>query len=137
MASVFDVNGSALVHIAAEKLKGVIKEPPAYIFYVKSGANKERPPLQKDFWYLRSASILRQVYINGPVGTSRLRTRYGGRKQHVVHKQHAKRAGGSVIMDAFSALEAASLIKSTKEGRIITPKGKAFLDKISNEIKGK
>lgn len=137
MSNIYDVNGGALVTLAAEKLKGIIKEAPEYLSYVKTGANKERPPSQKDFWYLRNASILRQIYLNGPVGTSRLRTKYGGRKQHVVHKQHAKRAGGSIIMDAFSALEAASLVKTTKEGRVITPKGKAFLDKVSNEIKGK
>ncbi len=135
MANVFDVKGSDLVKAAAEKLKGSMKKPD-YINYVKSGANKERVPHDPDFWFVRSASILRQVYINGPIGVSKLRTRYGSRKEHDVHRHHHVRAGGSIISDIFSQLEAASLIKKTKKGRVITPQGKSFLDKLSKEISG-
>lgn len=134
MSNVFDVKASELVRISAERLKPMIGRP-SYIDFVKSGAGRERPPHSRDFWYVRSASILRQVYINGPVGVSKLRTRYGNRKAHVIHKQHHVRAGGSIIRDAFIELEKANLVRNTKQGRIITPQGKSFLDKISSEIK--
>lgn len=134
MANVFDVKGSQLVSVAAQKLKDKIKKPD-YINYVKSGANKERPPMDPDFWYVRTASVLRQVYVNGPVGVSRLRTRYGGGKIHTVHRHHHQQAGGSIIRDAMVALESINYVKKTKKGRVITPQGKSFLDKVSKEIR--
>ena len=135
MANVYDVDASELVKMAAEKLKSKVKKPD-YVNYVKSGAAKERMPEDPDFWYIRTASILRQVYVNGPVGVSRLRTRYGSRKDHVIHKHHHMPASGSIISDAFKELEGLDYVKKTGKGRVITPKGKSFLDKLSNEISG-
>ncbi|MDE1811106.1 MAG: 40S ribosomal protein S19, partial [Candidatus Micrarchaeota archaeon] len=77
-----------------------------------------------------------QVYLNGPIGVSKLRTRYGSRKGHVVHRMHHVKAGGSIIRDSLMELEKAKLVKNTKEGRIITAQGKSFLDKACKEIAG-
>ena len=71
MANVYDVKASDIVKLASERLKEKLKKP-TYVDYVKSGANKERVPQDPDFWYVRSASILRQVYLNGPIGVSKL-----------------------------------------------------------------
>lgn len=133
MANVYDVKSSDVVRLAAERLKGKM-EKPAYVDFVKSGPNKERVPQDPDFFYIRSASILRQVYINGPVGVSRLRTRYGSRKEHVVHHRHHKRSGGSTIRNALQGLEKLNYVKNTKKGRVITPKGKSFMDGIAKEL---
>jgi small subunit ribosomal protein S19e len=108
---------------------------PAYMDFVKSGPSKERVPQDPDFWYIRSASVLRQVYLNGPVGVSKLRTRYGSRKEHSVHRRHHMKSGGSIIRDAFQELERLNYVKNTKEGRVITPAGRSFLDKVSKELK--
>jgi small subunit ribosomal protein S19e len=134
MANLYEVDASAFINKAAEKLKTANVSKPAYIDYAKSGAGKERAPASKDFWYVRCASVLRQVYLNGPIGISTLRTRYGNRKRHTVTRHHHYRAGGSLIKDAFDALEKLGYIKKAKVGRVITPAGKAFADKISNEI---
>jgi small subunit ribosomal protein S19e len=134
MANVYEVNASELVRETAKKLKGVIKQQPNYLYYAKSGANRERQPQDPDFWYVRNASLLRYVYTSGPAGVSRLRSRYGSRKEHTMHRKHHVRAGGSVIQDSLNALELANLVKKTRKGREITPQGKSFLDKISNEI---
>lgn len=137
MANILEVDPQLLIEKTAEKLKtqGVAK--PKYVDFVKTGAGKERIPIDLDFWYVRCASVLRQVYVNGPVGVSKLRTRYGNRKNHRVSRHHHRRSGGSVIKDAFDALEKIGYINKTKEGRVITSRGKSFLDKISNEmIKG-
>jgi small subunit ribosomal protein S19e len=134
MANVFEVDSGKLIGASAEKLKekGITK--PAYIDFVKTGPSKERIPSQKDFWYLRCSSILRQVYINGPLGVSRLRTRYGSRTVHRVSRHHHADAGGSIITDALNALEKAGYVKKGAKGREITPAGKSFLDKIANDI---
>lgn len=133
MTNVYEVEPSILVRAAADRLKGKLKKPE-YMNYVKSGAGRDRVPEDPDFWYVRGASILRQIYLNGPVGVSRLRTRYGNKKEAVVHKKHHVRASGSIIRDEFQQLESLNYIKRTKEGRIITPQGKSFLDKIAKEV---
>lgn len=133
MANVYDVKASEVVRLAAERLKDKLSKP-AYIDFVKSGANRERVPQDVNFWYVRSASILRQVYLNGPIGVSRLRTRYGSRQEHTIHRRHHIRAGGSIIRDALQGLEKLEYVKNTKAGRVITAKGKSFLDKIAKEI---
>ena len=133
MTTVYDVDAEDLVHVAAEKLKDSTKAPE-YISFVKSAPGRERQPDDPDFWYVRCASILRQVYMNGPVGISTLRTRYGSRKDHVVHRHHHMRAGSKIIRDAFHELERLKYIKNSGKGRVITPEGKAFLDKISSGI---
>ncbi|MDE1856309.1 MAG: 40S ribosomal protein S19 [Candidatus Micrarchaeota archaeon] len=134
MANVYDVDGSALVKKASELLvqKGVAK--PTYVDFVKTGASRERVPDDPNFYYERCASLLRQVYLNGPIGVSKMRARYGKRKMHTIHRHHHQRAGGSVIKDAFDALEKLNYVKKTPKGRIITPEGRSFLDKASNDI---
>jgi small subunit ribosomal protein S19e len=134
MSNVYEVKSADLVKIASQRLKDKMKKP-GYVDFVKSGPSKERVPQDRDFWFVRSASILRQVYLNGPIGVSKLRTRYGSRKEHVVHRHHHMKAGGSIIRDALIELERIKLVQNTKEGRIITAQGKSFLDKIANEIK--
>ncbi len=132
MANVYETKASTVIDAAAEKLKGKVKKP-AYVDFVKSSAGRERAPISPDFWYVRCASILRKVYLNGPVGVSRLRTWYGNKKEHVIHRKHFMKAGGSIIRDALMELEKLNYVKTTKAGRIITPQGKSFLDKVCNE----
>jgi small subunit ribosomal protein S19e len=134
MSNILEVDSGVLVRKLAEKLKeeGVAK--PEYIDYAKTGAGKERVPSDPDFWYTRCASVLRQTYLKGPIGISRLRTRYGVRKKHIVTRHHHFRSGGSLIKDAFDALEKQGYVKKTKEGRVVTQKGQSFLDKTSSEL---
>jgi len=134
MVNVKDVEAEALIMKTAEKLKEAGIAKPTYVDFVKSGAGRDRVPQQKDFWYIRCASLLRQIYLNGPIGVSRLRTRYGNRKEHGVRRHHHYKAGGSIIKDALAALEKLGYVKKGKEGREITNAGRSFLDKISNEI---
>lgn len=134
MADIFEVDTAELIARTAASLKQSGVERPKYIEYVKSGAGRERQPTSPDFYYTRCASILRQVYMNGPIGVSKLRERYGNRKKHLVAKHHHVRAGGSIIKDAFDALEKKGYVKKAKKGRVITSAGRSFLDKIANEI---
>ncbi|VVB77029.1 30S ribosomal protein S19e [uncultured archaeon] len=134
MANVFEVDSGKLVSAAAAKLKEKGISRPDYIDFVKSGAGRERIPQSRDFWYMRCSAILRQVYINGPIGVEKLRTRYGNRKGHTMHRHHHMKASGSIITDAFASLEKAGYVKKGKAGREITPAGKSFLDKIANDI---
>ncbi len=132
--SVFDVPAELLIQRTAEKLKNAIS-PPEWSNFVKTGVNRERAPEQKDWWYLRVASIFRRVYIDGPVGIERLRTFYGGRKRRGVRPSHFAKGSGAILRNALHQLEQLGYIAKTREGRVVTPAGRAFLDKIASEVK--
>src|SRR3712207_7161429 len=53
--------------------------------------------LFRSWWYTRSASLLRKVYIHGPIGISDLKSMYGGRKRIGYNLDHHKDAGGAII----------------------------------------
>jgi len=133
MVTVYDVEANRLIAKAAEKLKGMKLPKPAFVGLVKSGAHSSRPPQHSDFWYFRCASILRQAYIGNVVGVQRLRTHYGGRKRRGVKPEKHTRAGGSTIRKAMQELEKAGLLAKQKVGRILTAKGRKFLDLAAKE----
>lgn len=141
MKTIFDVPADRLIAKAADRLKDLPEiKAPAWVAVAKSGAHNERAPEQPNFWYLRSASLLRQVYMNGPIGVGEFRRHYGGAKRHVVTRQHKMKAGGSIIRKALQQLEKAGLVETKRMqgraiGRIITGKGKALLDGAAREVK--
>jgi small subunit ribosomal protein S19e len=136
MATVYDVPADVLIERAAKKLEeGKVVEVPEWAKFVKTGAHKEHPPAQENWWYIRAASILRRIYVDGPVGVARLRTYYGGRKNRGVKPEHHMDAGGKIIRTILQQLEKAGFVeKDGQNGRKITKKGQSFLDKIASEI---
>ena len=84
MAKVYDIPATDLIVKLAERLKMDKKiEPPFWSAYVKTGSHVEKIPQNRDWWYIRCASIVRKVYLHGPIGTSDLRSMYGGEKELV------------------------------------------------------
>lgn len=134
MATIFETNTQELLIKAAKALKEKIKAPEWSIF-VKTGVSRERPPVDGDWWYIRAASILRKVYLKGPIGTNKLRVKYSGRKNRGYKPERTYIGGGKIIRVILQQLEKVELIKhgakGVHKGRIITPKGKSFLDKLS------
>lgn len=135
MTTVYDVPANQLISRVAEKLKeeGRVK-PPEWSEFVKTGVNREMPPINSDWWYVRSAALLRRIYIDGPVGVSRLRTAYGGKRSRRVASERFVKGSGSVIRVSLQQLEKAGLVRSVKEGREITPQGRSMLDNIAYEV---
>jgi len=138
MVTVYDVPANRLIKMAAEKLRDFPEvTPPQWVAYAKSGAHAIRAPEGADFWYVRCASLLRSVYMKSPTGVSRLKTKYGGRKKRGSRPEHHADAGGSMIRKALQQLEKAGLMEQKKKkGRIISAKGRSFLDSIAKEVKG-
>ena len=139
MPTVYDVDPNELISRAKEKLKEFDKiSPPDWAKFVKTGIHKERPPEQEDWWYIRAAAILRTLYIHGPLGISRLRKKYGGRKRHTNAPERKVRGSGSIIRKILQQLEEIGFVRKIsegrKKGREITKEGKSFLDKIASEI---
>lgn len=131
----YDVPATMLIEeIAREfKEKNELKEPK-FTGYIKSGAHRERAPLRKDWWYLRSASIFYRIFKDGPVGTERLRTYYGGKRNRGVKPEHFRKSSGKVIRTCLQELEKTGYVRKGKKGRVITPKGQSYLNEISKKI---
>lgn len=132
MVSARDIESGKLIAKLAEELKSKIKMPE-WAQYVKTGSQRERPPEQKDWWYLRAASVLRKIYVNGPVGTSRLRSYYGGRKNRGHKPEHFKKGSGKIIRVILQDLEKANLIAKEKKGRKVTKEGQKLVDNIAKK----
>ena len=121
----------------AEALKE-IKEfaKPEWAEFVKSGSGKERPIEEIDFWQKRAASILKQIYKREAVGVSRLRTKYGNRKNRGMKPEKFRKAGGKIIRTILQQADKAGFTeiikneKKIKRGRQLTEKGKKFLEEI-------
>ncbi len=139
MSHILVANPEKLVKLAAEELRTQkIVQPEPWTKFVKTGQHKERAPDQEDWWYLRSASILRTIARFGPIGTQKLRGRYGGRKDRGHKPEHFYPASGSIIRTILQQLEKAGLLQQTQKGvhkgRVLSPKGTSFLDKIAMQL---
>ncbi len=136
MVGVRDVDPQKFIHRLKEELKNFGEiNPPAWARFVKSGAHRERPPDQPDFWYVRSAAILRRIYLDGPVGVERLRTYFGGRKRRGRRPAKFRKASGAIIRKILQQLEEAGLVEKVgRRGRRITAKGQSFLDRVAYEV---
>jgi len=138
VTTVYDVPADILISKLSSYIKENIKEvtSPDWADYVKTGSHVERVPQIKDWWYVRSASLLRKLYINGPIGVQRLRKEYGGRKRIGNFPAHHRLAGGNIIRTSLQQMEKAGLVeKVEKNGRIISKKGRSLLDAMSTQIK--
>ncbi len=137
----YDVNQIELVNKLADKLeKDKLITPLEWSKFVKTGASKDRVPLQNNWWYLRAASIMRRMYINKePIGVNRLKVIYGDKEKNRYSGQHFRPAGGAIIRHILQQLEQAGLIKKVRVqnhfGRVLTPGGISLTDKVAKEIK--
>ncbi len=136
MTTVFDIPPAVLINKTAEELKALEPiMPPEWASFAKTGVHKQAPPNQEDWWYIRTASILRRVYIDGPVGVQRMRTFYGGNRDRGSNPYQFRRGSGSVLRKALQQLEEAGLIERVGTGRIVSAKGRSFIDRIANDLK--
>ncbi len=136
MTTVHDVPQQILIARIADHLRHVSQvAPPQWAAYAKTGSHTQRQPAEKDWWYTRCASLLRKIYVHGPVGLSQLESDYGGRKEIGYFPGHHRDAGGSAVRKAIQQLESAGLVaKQGKKGRILTGKAVSLLDRQSTEI---
>lgn len=105
---------------------------PEWAIFVKTGAHKERPPVDKEWWYTRVAAVLRKVNKYGPVGANRIAKEYGGRKNRGVRPERKCAGSRNIARKSLQQLESAGLIKQVSEpkfGKVVTKAGKELLNK--------
>jgi len=140
MNSIYEIDAQEYNLKLAEALKGIPEfKEPEWAQFVKSGPAKERPIEDPDFWYKRSASILRQIYKKNSVGVNRLRTKYGSKKNRGFKPEEFRKASGKIIRVILQQSDKAGLteiqkpvrgVRSKRPGRILTDKGKKLLEGI-------
>jgi small subunit ribosomal protein S19e len=135
MAKVFDVPADDLISKLSDQLKKDKKiNPPEWASYVKTGPHVEKIPQNRDWWYTRCASLVRKVYLHGPIGISDLKSYYGGRKRIGYNLDHHKDAGGAIIRNALQQLEASGYVEKKSKGRSISNEGMKRVDRLATEI---
>merc|ERR1712216_598181 len=123
--TVKDVPADEFIKAAAEFLKRQPKfDVPKYHDIVKTGVIKEFAPIDEDWFYVRTASILRKIYLRKGTGVGALKKWYGG--SNGTHRGTRK---------AMHELEKLELMEHCPDGgRAITPKGRAEMDRIAGNI---
>lgn len=109
---------------------------PGLVDTVKTGPSRELPPQDPDWFYIRCASVARQVYLRKRVGVGRLTKMYGTAKNRGVRPSHHVNASAYVIRRALQALEKLGVVEHDEEtdGRRITPAGQRDLDRIAQTV---
>lgn len=136
--SVKDVDQHEMVRQIAHFLKksGKVKVPE-WSDFVKMGYYKELAPINVDWYYVRTASIARRLYIRSPTGVGALRRVYGGSNRRGVAPNRFAKASGSVIRKALQTLEAVKWVEKHPDGtgRIISRQGRKDMDRIAAQIR--
>ena len=133
MAAIQDLKTNETIKKLSEALKDAITIPE-WANFVKTGHGKTKRPESKDWYRMRAASILRKVYLNGPIGTSKLKKVYTHKKNRGHKPEKTTLASGKIIRTILQQLEKAGYVlkeeKNVHKGRKISPKGKSLVDKI-------
>lgn len=136
ISSVYEMPANEYNTKLAEALKQIPEfKEPEWSLFVKSGVSRVKPPTNKDFWFKRAASILRQAYIRNIIGVNRLRTRYGGKQNRGMRPERFKKASGKIIRVILQQAEAAGLLEKynvsgKRAGRKLTAKGRELMEGI-------
>jgi small subunit ribosomal protein S19e len=138
---VYEINPQEYNLKLAEALKNIPEiEEPEWAKFVKSGPSKERPIEDKDFWYKRTASVLKKIYKRKIVGVNRLRTQYGSKKNRGFKPEEFRKASGKILRTILQQCDKAGFTEIAKEirgvrerkpGRQLTQKGKELMESIN------
>ena len=150
MTTYYDIPANMLISALADKLsdsKDIVA--PDWSEYVKTGVDRERPPTQENWWTIRSASLLRKVAKQGPIGVTSLAQTYGTVMNNGAGPNTPGVASRHIIRTALQQLEAAGLVEmvATKEvdteegkqqlysGRKLTSAGQKLLDEVAHSCR--
>ena len=136
MTTAYDVPAGQLVEALTRKLRETDSvKATDWTEFAKTGRHREKAPIEADWWHRRVASVLRKVYIMGPVGTSRLAAEFGGAADRGSKPNKAVKGSGSATRMALQQLEKAGLVQQQKSrGRVISGKGRSFVDDAAHEV---
>jgi small subunit ribosomal protein S19e len=115
--TVKDVAAQDFVRAYAKHLKRSGRVPvPKWVDIAKTGTHKQLPPRDPDWFFVRTASVARKLYIRGGTGTGALRKVYGGAKHNGVSPSHFSTSSGSVVRNVLKGLEKMGVLEKDPKG---------------------
>ncbi len=135
MVNVRNVNTDSLIEKVKEELqKDDRVKVPEWVQFLKAGIHREKAWEQTDWYHRRLASTLRKVYLEGPIGISRLSAEYGGRVDRGSKRYHPARGSRFIVRHMLETLEQLGYVKKDQRGRTVSPRGESFLNKVSVQV---
>ena len=137
MPTPYDIPPQIYINKLANYIKDNIDQvtPPPWAPYSKTGTHATKQPHNPNWWYTRTASLLRKIYIHGSIGVEKAKTLYSKRKDCGTRPAHMRKAAGGNIREIFQQLEAAGLVENKGQGRTLSSEGRRLLDTIAKELK--
>jgi len=143
MTTYHDVPADLLIGELSARLSEVDSiNPPEWSKIVKTGTHRERPPAQDNWWYIRSAAVLRKVGKLGPIGANHMAQHYGGPKDRGVKPNRAVAGSRNISRTVMQQLTTAGLIQSkmnlsgtVNHGKVLTPAGQKMLDSVAHAVR--
>ena len=143
MTTYHDVPADLLIgELSARLAEMETISPPEWSTIVKTGTHRERPPTQDNWWFIRSAAILRKVGKLGPIGANHMAQHFGGPKDRGVKPNRAVAGSRNISRTVMQQLSNAGLIESkmnaagnVNHGKVLTPAGQSLLDSIAHDVR--
>ncbi|WP_122090227.1 30S ribosomal protein S19e [Halalkalicoccus subterraneus] len=138
MTTLYDVPAEEIIEELSDRLADRLEQPD-WAAYAKTGASRELPPEQEDFWAVRGASLLRKVAVDGPVGVERLATHYGdakrGSNRYTVAPPKQTDGSDNIIRTILQQLEDEGFVEQQGDaGRVLTAEGRSFVDEAAGDV---
>lgn len=150
MTTFYDIPAELLIPALAERIAttdGI--DTPDWAGFVKTAVSRERPPSQENWWFLRTAALLRKVAREGPIGVTHLSQAYGGIKDNGAMPNTPGVAGRHIIRTSLQQLESAGLVEKvptktldTEDGEVqlyagrrVTSAGQKMLNEIAHDCR--
>eukprot|EP00178_Gracilaria_changii_P006800 TRINITY_DN22100_c0_g1_i1.p1 TRINITY_DN22100_c0_g1~~TRINITY_DN22100_c0_g1_i1.p1 ORF type:complete len:150 (+),score=23.32 TRINITY_DN22100_c0_g1_i1:22-471(+) len=130
-----DVDPKKLVVAFAAFLKKEGKiQLPKNCDLIKTAPNKELPPDDPDWYYVRAAAVFRRIYVRPGTGIGALTKVYGSGSRKGVMPQHHQNCARGHIRHAMQQFEKMGLMEhSVSGGRKVTSKGCQMLDRMAHQ----
>merc|ERR1712226_289395 len=136
IVTVKDVTAEKFITAFSQHLKRQGRfEIPKWADVVKTARYKELPPIDPDWLYVRTASMVRKIYIRGGTGVGAFRKVYGGQYRRGVQKNVFQKASGKIARYCLQQLEEMGLVETHENGgRVITKEGQRELDTVAVQV---
>merc|ERR1712100_710568 len=133
-----DVAAPKFIEAFAQHLKRQGRfEIPKGADVVKTAKHKELAPYDADWLYIRSASMVRKIYIRGGSGVGGFRKVYGGQMRRGTCKKVFSVGSGKICRYILQQLEEMGLVEQSEDGgRKITKEGQRELDTVAVQAAG-
>merc|ERR1712217_352839 len=134
VVSVKDVEAAKFIESFAQHLKRQGRfEIPKWADVVKTGKAKELPPNDPDWLYVRTASMVRKIYIRGGSGVGAFTKVYGSQRRRGTCTNVFSKGSGKICRYIMQQLEEMGLVEQDEDngGRKITQEGQRELDTVA------